>query len=169
MALIPSDLQSCTLQQSCPGIWDLGSQAEVPLLSLYAPQPLHASAYMCIFLSLGCCHLCPLTASQKVPIISPLHLFFSSTGRWSQATLFLLLHVFACWHVFSIMPWKLSASNSQRVTWLCPFRAIKGNDCSEGRAIHLFPACIMVWWMKWKNFVWRRDVFQHILLPGGEI
>lgn len=122
-----------------------------------ARQKSHSSACMCLFISVCCCHLCPLTASKKFPIISPQHLFFSNTGRWSYATFYpsvfssytsLLVGTtspsclgnFQC---FSVQCLTFSACHlvsslpSHKRKWLL-----------GGAELHLiFPEFIMAWWM----------------------
>lgn len=58
-------------------IWVAG-QKHIPLFRQHAP----------LFISAYWYHLCPLTASEKVPVILPWCLFFSNTSRWSCATLY---------------------------------------------------------------------------------
>lgn len=81
MALILSDFQHCTLQQWGNGVGEFRiwatSQEHVPLLSQCVP----------LFTLACCCPLCPLRASEKVPIISTQYLFFPNTSRWSSVTL----------------------------------------------------------------------------------
>lgn len=121
-------------------IWAAG-QKHAPLLSQRVP----------LFILACCCHLCPLTASEKVPIISPRCLFFSGTGRWSCATLYpSVFYFYTSLIVGTASPAFLG--NFQHLTFsACPLVlslwSHKRKWLLGGQSYIYHPECIMVRWM----------------------
>lgn len=146
MALILSDFQRCTLQQSCPGkLWPGNSG-----FGLLVRSPLHSSASVCLPLFRRAAATCalsqhlkkfllflfgvysfPVLADEHVPLSTPVFHFYMSLIVGTPSPMFLrnfqYLTFSACHLVLSLQ--------SHKSEW---FRG------GGGRATYIFPECIMV-------------------------